>query len=112
MTPAGLPGLRFIASSMGPDGQGFGFEDYVNQSVAALNKSRNNSLSYDLDGPDIFLSTMAGDEVMVRLTVEKSDHPPEGGFIICLLRPSRRGGGNSSTTPSCMRIGLIDFGPM
>ena len=71
--------LRIISSSMDKTGRGFGFEDRVNQSVVALNTSRNSRLDYDLDGPDIFLSTMAGDGVMMRLTVEEPVLPPERG---------------------------------
>ncbi|KAM5545467.1 hypothetical protein V8D89_000505 [Ganoderma adspersum] len=72
--------LRIIVSSMDKNGRGFGFEDYVNQSVVALSTSRNSRLDYDLDGPDIFLSTMGGDGVMMRLTVEEPVLPLERGI--------------------------------
>ncbi|KAM5545461.1 hypothetical protein V8D89_000499 [Ganoderma adspersum] len=86
--------LRFIASSMDEDGRGFGFEDHAEQSVTELNTSLNNQLNYDLDGPDIFLNTMAGDEMMVRLTVEEPERPLEGGFthylFVELMRTGRK----------------------
>lgn len=102
--------LRFIASSVDENGRGFGFENNVNQSVTTLTLSWNNRLNYDLDGPDIFLSTMAGDEVMMRLTVEEPERPLEAGFTHYLFVEFIQTGKRSQSRNSASETYQIHFG--
>ena len=102
--------LRIIASSMDMHGGGFGFKDNVNQSVVALNTSRNSHLSYDLDGPDIFLNTILGEEVMVRLMVEKPERPLEGDVTHYLFLEFIQTQNRGKRPDSASQTYHIDFG--